>query len=140
MSWREHLIDGDGTPEVIASNKGARMAGFNVVYADISGPGRRDIIGAGNGWVANGQIWIEQPAHQGDAWNAHLGYEAEGDSDAAFIGTLGTNSLRRELVRAQTSIVWRQSRWRQTMLVWQDLKRFKHVELLLKFLHSPRTR
>ncbi len=60
---------------------GARMAGFNLVYADLSGDGRLDIIGAGVGPVGNGQVWIEQPARKGDAWNAR------------FIGTFAPDSI-----------------------------------------------
>jgi hypothetical protein len=46
---------------------GARMAGFNLEYVDLSGDGRLDIIGT----AARGMVWIEQPARKGDAWNAH---------------------------------------------------------------------
>ncbi len=46
---------------------GPAMSGFNLEYADLSGDGRLDIIGA----AARGISWIEQPARKGDAWNAH---------------------------------------------------------------------
>lgn len=46
---------------------GARMAGFNLEYVDLSGDGRLDIIGT----APRGMVWIEQPARKGDAWNAH---------------------------------------------------------------------
>ncbi len=45
---------------------GPAMSGFNLEYADLSGDGRLDIIGA----AARGISWIEQPARKGDAWNA----------------------------------------------------------------------
>ena len=45
---------------------GPAMSGFNLEYADLSGDGRLDIIGA----VARGISWIEQPERKGDAWNA----------------------------------------------------------------------
>lgn len=65
---------------------GARMAGFNLEYADLNGDGRLDIIGAGvgpvgNGPVGNGLVWIEQPARKGDAWNAR------------YIGTFAPDSI-----------------------------------------------
>jgi hypothetical protein len=60
---------------------GARMAGFNLEYADLNGDGRLDIIGAGVGPVGNGLVWIEQPARKGDAWNAR------------FIGTFAPDSI-----------------------------------------------
>ncbi|MDP3515951.1 MAG: VCBS repeat-containing protein [Pseudohongiella sp.] len=60
---------------------GARMAGFNLEYADLNGDGRFDIIGAGVGPVGNGLVWIEQPARKGDAWNAR------------FIGTFAPDSI-----------------------------------------------
>ena len=46
---------------------GPAMAGFNLEYADLSGDGRLDIVGA----AARGISWIEQPARKGDAWNAY---------------------------------------------------------------------
>ncbi|MDE0480075.1 MAG: VCBS repeat-containing protein [Gammaproteobacteria bacterium] len=45
---------------------GPAMAGFNLEYADLSGDGRLDIVGA----AGRGLSWIEQPARKGDAWNA----------------------------------------------------------------------
>ena len=45
---------------------GPAMAGFNLEYADLSGDGRLDIIGA----AGRGLSWIEQPARKGDAWNS----------------------------------------------------------------------
>jgi hypothetical protein len=75
---------GDGTlafRERAIGINGARMAGFNLVYADLSGDGRLDIIGAGVGPVGNGLVWIEQPARKGDAWNAR------------FIGTFAPDSI-----------------------------------------------
>lgn len=57
LSFREHAI----------GINGARMAGFNLAYADLNGDGRLDIIGAATGGLA----WIEQPALIDDAWNAH---------------------------------------------------------------------
>ena len=47
---------------------GPAMSGFNLEYADLSGDGRLDIIGA----AARGISWIEQPARKGDAWNAFV--------------------------------------------------------------------
>lgn len=60
---------------------GARMAGFNLEYADLNTDGRLDIIGAGVGPVGNGLVWIEQPARKGDAWNAR------------YIGTFAPDSI-----------------------------------------------
>ncbi len=57
LEFREHAI----------GINGARMAGFNLEYVDLSGDGRLDIVGAGNG----GLVWIEQPARIDDAWNAY---------------------------------------------------------------------
>ena len=45
---------------------GPAMGGFNREYADLSGDGRLDIVGA----AGRGLSWIEQPARKGDAWNA----------------------------------------------------------------------
>ncbi|WP_339856735.1 VCBS repeat-containing protein [Pseudohongiella acticola] len=72
LAWFENPGDGslDFIEHAIGIN-GARMAGFNLEYADLNGDGRLDIIGAGNGRVGNGLVWIEQPARTGDAWNAH---------------------------------------------------------------------
>ena len=61
---------GDGTLNFIehaVGIYGARMAGFNLEYVDLSGDGRLDIIGT----APRGMVWIEQPARRGDAWNAH---------------------------------------------------------------------
>ena len=47
---------------------GGNMGGFNLVYTDLSNDGRLDIIGMNN----RGQlIWIEQPEHIDNTWNAH---------------------------------------------------------------------
>ena len=61
---------GDGTLAFIEQAvgiNGAQMAGFNLEYADLSGDGLLDIIGA----APRGLVWIEQPTRKGDAWNAH---------------------------------------------------------------------
>ena len=82
LVWFEN--PGDGTlafRERAIGINGARMAGFNLVYADLSGDGRLDILGAGVGPVGNGLVWIEQPARKGDAWNAR------------FIGTFAPDSI-----------------------------------------------
>jgi len=82
LVWFEN--PGDGTLNFIEHAigiNGARMGGFNLVYADLNGDGRLDIIGAGSGRVGDGLVWIEQPARQGDAWNAH------------FIGTFAPDSI-----------------------------------------------
>ena len=57
-SFREHALGINGT----------RAAGFNLEYADLSGDGRLDIVGATPG----GLSWLEQPAVLDDAWNAHF--------------------------------------------------------------------
>ena len=82
LVWFEN--PGDGSLNFIEHAigiNGARMAGFNLEYADLSGDGRLDIIGAGAGPVGNGLVWIEQPARKGDAWNAR------------FIGTFAPDSI-----------------------------------------------
>jgi len=82
LVWFEN--PGDGSLNFIEHAigiNGARMAGFNLVYADLSGDGRLDIIGAGTGRVGDGLVWIEQPARKGDAWNAR------------FIGTFSPDSI-----------------------------------------------
>lgn len=56
LEFAEHAIGINGPP----------MAGFNLEYADLSGDGRLDIVGA----AGRGLSWIEQPARRGDAWNA----------------------------------------------------------------------
>lgn len=67
IQFREHAI----------GINGARAAGFNLEYADLSGDGRLDIIGAAGG----GLSWLEQPADIDDAWNAH------------FIGSFAPDSM-----------------------------------------------
>ena len=61
----ENLGDLEFAEHAIGIN-GPAMAGFNLEYADLSGDGRLDIVGA----AARGISWIEQPARKGDAWNA----------------------------------------------------------------------
>lgn len=81
LLWFEN--PGDGSLEFIEHAigiNGARMAGFNLEYADLNGDDRLDIIGAGVGRVGNGLVWIEQPARKGDAWNAHFIGEFAPDS------------------------------------------------------------
>ena len=82
LVWFENPGDGslDFTEHAIGIN-GARMAGFNLAYADLNQDGRLDIIGAGAGSVGNGLVWIAQPARKGDAWNAH------------FIGSIAPDTL-----------------------------------------------
>jgi hypothetical protein len=82
LVWFENPGDGslNFTEHAIGIN-GARMAGFNLEYADLNEDGRLDIIGAASGRTGNGLAWIEQPARKGDAWNAH------------FIGTLAPDSI-----------------------------------------------
>jgi hypothetical protein len=82
LAWFENPGDGslNFTEHAIGIN-GARLAGFNLEYADLSGDGRLDIIGASNGNGFNGLSWIEQPARKGDAWNAH------------FIGSFAPDSM-----------------------------------------------
>lgn len=82
LVWFEN--PGDGSLNFIEHAigiNGARMAGFNLEYADLSGDGRLDIIGAGVGPVGNGLVWIEQPARKDDAWNAR------------FIGSFAPDSI-----------------------------------------------
>lgn len=82
LVWFEN--PGDGSLNFIEHAigiNGARMAGFNLEYADLNGDGRLDIIGAGVGPVGNGLVWIEQPARKGDAWNAR------------FIGSFAPDSI-----------------------------------------------
>ena len=82
LVWFEN--PGDGSLNFIEHAigiNGARMAGFNLEYADLSGDGRLDIIGASSGNGFNGLSWIEQPARKGDAWNAH------------FIGSFAPDSM-----------------------------------------------
>ena len=57
LEFKEHAI----------GINGARMAGFNLEYADLNGDGRLDIIGAATGGLA----WIAQPELIDDAWNAY---------------------------------------------------------------------
>jgi len=82
LVWFENPGDGslNFTEHAIGIN-GARMAGFNLEYADLNGDGGLDIIGAASGRTGNGLAWIEQPARKGDAWNAHS------------IGTLAPDSI-----------------------------------------------
>lgn len=82
LVWFEN--PGDGSLNFIERAigiNGARMAGFNLEYADLNGDGRLDIIGAGVGPAGNGLVWIEQPARKGDAWNAR------------YIGTFAPDSI-----------------------------------------------
>lgn len=57
LDFKEHAI----------GINGARMAGFNLEYLDLSGDGRLDIVGS----VGTGLAWIEQPVNIDDAWNAY---------------------------------------------------------------------
>ena len=82
LVWFENPGDGSlNFMEHAIGINGARMAGFNLEYADLNGDGRLDIIGAATGRVGNGLVWIEQPARKGDAWNAH------------FIGSFAPDSI-----------------------------------------------
>ena len=82
LVWFENPGDGSlNFVEHAIGINGARMAGFNLEYADLNGDGRLDIIGAATGRVGNGLVWIEQPARKGDAWNAH------------FIGSFAPDSI-----------------------------------------------
>ena len=67
LAFFENLGDGnlDFVEHAIGIN-GARMAGFNLEYVDLSGDGRLDIVGS----VGTGLVWIEQPENIDDAWNA----------------------------------------------------------------------
>lgn len=72
LVWFEN--PGDGTLNFIEHAigiNGARMAGFNLEYADLNHDGRLDIIGAATGRVGNGLAWIAQPERPDDAWNAY---------------------------------------------------------------------
>jgi len=67
LAWFENRGGEDpGFRERAIGINGPAMAGFNLEYADLSGDGALDIIGAAGG----GLSWIEQPARKGDAWNA----------------------------------------------------------------------
>ena len=62
----ENLNDGElGFVEHAIGINRASMGGFNLEYADLSGDGRLDILGA----AAGGMVWIEQPERKGDTWN-----------------------------------------------------------------------
>ncbi len=63
--WFENTGELEFVEHAIGIN-GGTMQGFNLEYADLSGDGRLDIIGAGR---PPGLMWIEQPAALGDAWN-----------------------------------------------------------------------
>ena len=63
--WFENTGELEFVEHAIGINGGI-MQGFNLEYADLSGDGRLDIIGAGR---PPGLMWIEQPAALGDAWN-----------------------------------------------------------------------
>ena len=67
LVWFENLGGDLEFAEHAIGINGPAMAGFNLEYADLSGDGRLDIIGA----AARGISWIEQPARKGDAWNAY---------------------------------------------------------------------
>ena len=67
LVWFENAGgDGPAFHEHAIGINSAAMSGFNLEYADLSGDGRLDIIGA----AGRGLSWIEQPARKGDAWNA----------------------------------------------------------------------
>jgi len=68
LAFFENLGDGnlDFFEHAIGIN-GARMAGFNLEYVDLTGDGRLDIVGS----VGTGLAWIEQPENIDDAWNAY---------------------------------------------------------------------
>lgn len=73
LAWFEN--PGDGTLNFIEhaiGMNGARMAGFNLEYADLNHDGRLDIIGASTGRVGSGLAWIAQPERINDAWNAYF--------------------------------------------------------------------
>jgi len=82
LVWFDNPGDGSlNFSERAIGINGARLAGFNLEYADLNADGRLDIIGAGVGPVGNGLVWIEQPARKGDAWNAR------------YIGTFAPDSI-----------------------------------------------
>lgn len=69
LAWFENIGRGstiEFTEHAIGIN-GPNMGGFNLVYADLNGDDRLDIIGA----AGNKMAWIEQPANFDDAWNSH---------------------------------------------------------------------
>ena len=68
LAFFENLGNGnlDFIEHAIGIN-GARMAGFNLEYVDLSNDGRLDIVGS----IGTGLAWIEQPENIDDAWNAY---------------------------------------------------------------------
>ncbi|NKB33654.1 MAG: VCBS repeat-containing protein [Pseudomonadales bacterium] len=68
LSFFENLGDGNlDFVEHAIGIYGARMAGFNLEYVDLSNDGRLDIVGS----TGTGLAWIEQPENIDNAWNAY---------------------------------------------------------------------
>ena len=69
ISFVEHAIEIDGSslPGDAPASARARVTGFNLGYADLSGDERLDIVIVASG----GLVWLEHPASPSQAWRLH---------------------------------------------------------------------